>query len=53
MSGIISSATEFFNNTLHSNQYEIKDASKEKIKDIYNKSVDYATMSNRARLLQK
>ena len=53
MSGIISSATEFFNNTLHSNQYEIKDASKEKIKDIYNKSVDYATMSNRAAIIAK
>ena len=53
MSGIISSETEFFNNTLHSNQYEIKDASKEKIKDIYNKSVDYATMSNRAAIIAK
>ncbi|QLZ04345.1 DUF2713 family protein [Escherichia coli] len=53
MSGIISSATDFFNNTLHSNQYEIKDASKEKIKDIYNKSVDYATMSNRAAIIAK
>lgn len=39
MSGIISSATEFFNNTLYSNQYEIKDASKEKIKDMYNLSL--------------
>lgn len=53
MSGIISSATEFFNNTLHSNQYEIKDASKEKIKDIYNKSVDYATANNRDVIIAK
>nr|WP_284526809.1 hypothetical protein [Shigella flexneri] len=50
---IIPGATGYFNKTLNSNQFDNEDAIKDKIKDIYNKSVDYATMSNRAAIIAK
>ncbi|HEE9632640.1 TPA: DUF2713 family protein [Escherichia coli] len=53
MSSIIGSSRGYFNKSLNSNQYDNKNVSSEKLKDMYNKSVDYATMSNRAAIIAK
>ncbi|BED47105.1 hypothetical protein VEE63_32830 [Escherichia coli] len=53
MSSIIGSSRDYFNKSLNSNQYDNKNVSSGKLKDMYNKSVDYATMSNRAAIIAK
>ena len=55
MSSIIGSSRDYFNKSLNSNQYDNKDkdVSSKEFKDMYNKSVDYATMSNRAAIIAK
>ncbi len=50
---IIPGATGYFNKTLNSNQFDNKDAIKDKLDNIYGKSIDYSALRYRDIIIAK
>ena len=50
---IIPGATGYFNKTLNSNQFDNKDATKDKLDNIYGKSIDYSALRHRDIIIAK
>ncbi|EEV0612295.1 hypothetical protein U9040_16120 [Escherichia coli] len=50
---IIPGATGYFNKTLNSNQFDNEDAIKDKLNNIYGKSIDYAALRHRDIIIAK
>ncbi|MDY8220281.1 hypothetical protein UXH12_25285, partial [Escherichia coli] len=50
---IIPGATRYFNKTLNSNQFDNEDAIKDKLNNIYGKSIDYAALRHRDIIIAK
>ncbi|BED24238.1 hypothetical protein VEE46_40060 [Escherichia coli] len=50
---IIPGATGYFNKTLNSNQFDNKDAIKDKLDNIYGKSIDYSALRHRDIIIVK
>ncbi|EOM5648537.1 TPA: hypothetical protein ACIX34_001058 [Escherichia coli] len=50
---IIPGATGYFNKTLNSNQFDNKDAIKDKLDNIYGKSIDYSALRHRDIIIAK
>nr|WP_316247840.1 hypothetical protein [Escherichia coli] len=50
---IIPGATGYFNKTLNSNQFDNEDAIKDKLDNIYGKSIDYAALRHRDIIIAK
>ena len=50
---IIPGATRYFNKTLNSNQFDNEDAIKDKLNNIYGKSIDYSALRHRDIIIAK
>ena len=50
---IIPGATGYFNKTLNSNQFDNKDATKDKLNNIYGNSIDYSALRHRDIIIAK
>ena len=50
---IIPGATGYFNKTLNSNQFDNEDAIKDKLNNIYGKSIDYSALRHRDIIIAK